>query len=136
MHRDEKEDTFKWVFREFIRMVGGKHPKTILTDQAHSMELAIKAELPNTTHRCCKWHVLKKAKESMGSLWGKKSSDFKNDFHKLVHHMITVKEFEEYSLRKHPYLTQINEVRHKWAKPYLMGFSLHQNDKHPAHREF
>ncbi|XP_044410526.1 protein FAR1-RELATED SEQUENCE 5-like [Triticum aestivum] len=130
MLRDEKEDTFKWVFREFVRMVGGKHPKTILTYQARSMELVIKAELPNTTHRWCKWHVLEKAKESMGSLWGKKNSDFKNDFHKLVLHMITAKEFEDgwdamlekYSLRKHPYLTQIYEVRHKWAKPYFMGF--------------
>ncbi|KAE8807607.1 hypothetical protein D1007_16153 [Hordeum vulgare] len=49
--------------------------------QARSMELAIEAELPNTVHRWCKWHVLKKAKESMGALWGK-NSDFKTEFHK------------------------------------------------------
>ncbi|KAE8780413.1 Protein FAR1-RELATED SEQUENCE 5 [Hordeum vulgare] len=127
MLRDEKEDTFRWVFREFIR-IGGKHPQTIVTDQARSMELAIEAELPNTVHRWCKWHVLKKAKESMGALWGK-NSDFKTEFHKLVHHMVNEEEFEggwaamleKYSLKKHPFLTQIYEVRHKWAKPYFRG---------------
>ena len=92
------------------------------------MEIAIEAELPNTLHRWCKWHVLRKAKESMGTLWSKKS-DFKLEFHKLVHHMLTEEEFEagwdemleKYSLRKHPFLTQIYEVRHKWAKPYFRG---------------
>ncbi|KAE8810982.1 Protein FAR1-RELATED SEQUENCE 3 [Hordeum vulgare] len=104
--------------------------KTLMwvNDQARSMELAIEAELPNTVHRWCKWHVLKKAKESMGALWGK-NSDFKTEFHKLVHHMVNEEEFEggwaamleKYSLKKHPFLTQIYEVRHKWAKPYFRG---------------
>ena len=92
------------------------------------MELAIAAELPNTVHRWCKWHVLKKAKESMCVLWSK-DSKFKMEFHKLLHHMITKEEFEagwqdmleNYNLRKHPFLTQIYEVRHKWAKPYFRG---------------
>ncbi|XBI26690.1 protein FAR1-RELATED SEQUENCE 5-like isoform X1 [Triticum dicoccoides] len=92
------------------------------------MELAIAAELPNTVHRWCKWHILKKAKESMGVLWSK-DSKFKMEFHKLLHHMITKEEFEagwqdmleNYNLRKHPFLTQIYEVRHKWAKPYFRG---------------
>lgn len=92
------------------------------------MELAIQSVLPETTHRWCKWHVLQKAKESLGVIYGKKS-DFKNEFHKIVHHMITTEEFEsgwdlmisKYSLEKHPFLTQIYEVRHMWAKPYFKG---------------
>ncbi|CAM0913261.1 unnamed protein product [Alopecurus aequalis] len=128
MMRDERKESFDWVFEEFVRMVGGKPPKTILTDQARAMELAIQDVLPNTVHRWCKWHVLRKAKESLGVFYGKKS-DFKYEFHKLVHHMITPEEFEDgwmqmldkYSMQKQPFLTQIYEVRHKWAKPFFRG---------------
>lgn len=45
------------------------------------------------------------------------------------HHVLTKDEFEngwaemlvQYGLHKHPFPTQIYEVRHKWAKPYFMG---------------
>ena len=43
--------------------------------------------------------------------------------------MLTVDEFEDawcilldkYKLQNNPFLTQIYEVRHKWAKPYFSG---------------
>ncbi|XP_073353681.1 protein FAR1-RELATED SEQUENCE 5-like [Aegilops tauschii subsp. strangulata] len=109
--RDEKVETLKWVFSEFVRMMGGKAPQTILT-----------------AHRWCKWHVLKKAKKSLGQLYSKKS-DFQAEFHKVVNHMLTVDEFEEawkfltdkYNPKSNEYMTQLYEIRHKWAKPYFKG---------------
>lgn len=92
-------------------------------DQARAMELAIADELPNTAHRWCKWHVLKKAKECLGALYNKRSS-FRAEFHKLVSELYTEEEFEKgwaamlerHGLQKQPYLPQIYEVRHN---PYF-----------------
>lgn len=111
---DEKVDTFKWIFTKFFQMLSALQPKTILTDQARAMEVNIAEVMPGTAHRWCKWHVLKKAKECLGPLLGK-DSEFKPEFNKLVHHMVTEDEFEggwacmieKYGLQKNPFLTQL-----------------------------
>ncbi|XP_024312718.1 protein FAR1-RELATED SEQUENCE 7-like isoform X2 [Brachypodium distachyon] len=131
--------TWAWVARPEARRPGPglglpfqsqARPEMTKKDQARSMELAIAEVFPNTKHRWCKWHVLKKAKESLGALYGKKS-EFRAEFHKLVNLMCMEEEFEscwaemleKYGLQKQPFLTQIYEVRRKWAKSYFRNIS-------------
>lgn len=71
---------------------------------------------------------MQKAKENLGPVYSR-NNDFKDEFHKLLEYMVTVDEFEtawaylieKYQLEDHPWLTQIYEVRAKWAKPYFSG---------------
>ncbi|KAM0923575.1 hypothetical protein ACQ4PT_005447 [Festuca glaucescens] len=97
--REEKVENFEWVFREFVKMMSGKNPVTILTDQCRAMEVAIANVLLDTKHHWCKWHML--TKEEFEGAW--------------VHMLST------YALEKNPYLYQIYETRDKWAKPYFSG---------------
>ncbi|KAL6647947.1 hypothetical protein ACP70R_015384 [Stipagrostis hirtigluma subsp. patula] len=132
--RHETEESFKWVFHEFVTLMGGKAPSTILTDQCREMELAVQEMLPETTHKWCKLHVLSRENECLGPIYSKKIG-FKDDFHKIIDDMLTVAEFEsawqhlldKYNLHGNPFLLEIYDSRHKWAKPYFKGkFCGHQ----------
>ena len=38
---DESIDTFKWLFDAFVKVMSGKKPKTIITDEAPAMAKAL-----------------------------------------------------------------------------------------------
>lgn len=45
--RDEKKNTFEWLFETWLKVMGGKHPKAIITDQDPSMKAEIERVFPN-----------------------------------------------------------------------------------------
>jgi hypothetical protein len=90
------------------------------------MRVAIEAEMPTARHRWCKWHVLRKAKESLGPVYSKNTA-FKRDLHNLIDVIISVEEFEtrwaeivaEHDLVDNEFLSRAYENREMWAKPYF-----------------
>jgi hypothetical protein len=90
------------------------------------MRVAIEAEMPTARHRWCKWHVLRKAKESLRPVYSK-NTPFKQDLHELLVVIISIEEFEsrwatiikDYKLEDNDYLTRAYENREMWAKHYF-----------------
>uniref|UniRef100_A0ACD5UC92 Uncharacterized protein n=1 Tax=Avena sativa TaxID=4498 RepID=A0ACD5UC92_AVESA len=123
---EETIKAFSWAFKIFVEAMGGRSPKTILTDQCKGMKAAIKDALPATRHRWCKWHVLRKAKESLGSIYSK-NTDFKRDLRELLDEIVSIEEFESrwadlvatHHLEDNEFLSNAYEKRTMWAKPFF-----------------
>jgi zinc finger SWIM domain-containing protein 3 len=49
---DETFESFKWLFKTFLKAHNGKHPKTIYTDQDAAMEKAVHEVFLETWHVC------------------------------------------------------------------------------------
>jgi hypothetical protein len=90
------------------------------------MKNAIEEVWGSCRHRWCKWHVLKKAKESLGSIYSK-NSKFRKDLHHLLDQLTSENEFENswhqlietYNLGSNQFLARAYENRKMWAKPYF-----------------
>ncbi|RLM79176.1 protein FAR1-RELATED SEQUENCE 5-like [Panicum miliaceum] len=63
---NEKKESYKWLFRTFLKAMGGVAPKLIITDEDLSMKAAIKDVFPNTIHRLWMWNILNKLPEKLG----------------------------------------------------------------------
>ncbi|RLM58242.1 hypothetical protein C2845_PM18G05710 [Panicum miliaceum] len=124
----EMTEDFEWGFSNFVDIMGGKAPQTMLTDQCAAMAKAMKTTPPDTRHRWCRWHVLRKAKQKIGSVYTKYSG-FKGNFRKLITEETCKRQFElkwqrmirTYKLEKNKFMTRLYRYRLRRAKPYFMG---------------
>ncbi|XP_020173459.1 protein FAR1-RELATED SEQUENCE 9-like [Aegilops tauschii subsp. strangulata] len=91
---NEQIENFKWVFQHFLLAMNNEHPLNIMIDQDKAMETAISQALPNTVHRCCKWHVQRKAREKLGRIMSR-DEVFEQAFYTFINDSDTVDEFEE-----------------------------------------
>uniref|UniRef100_A0A0A9EV60 Protein FAR1-RELATED SEQUENCE n=1 Tax=Arundo donax TaxID=35708 RepID=A0A0A9EV60_ARUDO len=128
MMRNETTESFRWVFKEFIKLMGGKPPQTVLTDQCKSMTIALGFEWPDSYHLWCKWHVMKGIREALGPLFTK-NVDFRDEFFTIVNEMLSEEEFEtawyslceRYKIDDNPFMIRTFECRSKWAKAWSKG---------------
>lgn len=62
--QDEKRETFEWLFNTFLKYMGGKSPKSVITDQDANMKKADPKCFPKCNHMNCLFHILTKTPKS------------------------------------------------------------------------
>ncbi|XP_073363262.1 protein FAR1-RELATED SEQUENCE 3-like [Aegilops tauschii subsp. strangulata] len=91
--RDEDADSFRWLFKTFLRCMRGKDPTCILTDQCPAMALAIPDAFKNTLNKLCRWHIMRKYREHLAYLYNL-HEDFKDEFTSILNWPLMPTEFE------------------------------------------
>ncbi|CAN6213782.1 unnamed protein product [Urochloa humidicola] len=105
--------------------MGGKAPRTILTDQCKAMTKAVREVMKNTTHLWCKWHIFKDAPEELGPVF-RWNGSFRREFYLVINQMLTEDEFEKawddlldrYKLHDNDFMKKVYDKKKMWAKPW------------------
>ncbi|CAN6446628.1 unnamed protein product [Victoria cruziana] len=123
---DEKKESFKWLFEQWLHCMGGQAPVSFFTDQNLAMTAAVKEVFPNTMHRLCNWHIYQKVPTYIEM--HRNDSQFKHTWDMWFFNSETIEEFEsrwqEMNL-KYPQLesmewvTNLWKERTSWAQPYF-----------------
>jgi len=77
---DETEESFVWLFKEWLKCMLDKTPIVIITDMDAAMYKAIQTVFPNTRHRFCSWHIGKHLLEHVHN-FRDNASEFKKDYY-------------------------------------------------------
>ncbi|KAL2892720.1 Protein FAR-RED IMPAIRED RESPONSE 1 [Bienertia sinuspersici] len=62
----EDVETFTWLFSTWLLCMNGKVLGGILTDQDTAIRKTLSVVMPQSRHRWCIWHILKKFSEKLG----------------------------------------------------------------------
>ncbi|RYR31830.1 hypothetical protein Ahy_B01g056750 [Arachis hypogaea] len=129
MMKNEDIQSFKWLFKCWLRCMGGKAPKGILTDQCVSIQRAIELCMPTTIHRWCIWHIMKKIPSKLNGYKG--HIDIEQEMSHVVWNSYTKDDFDrnwndfltKYGLRGNKWLSarfaEMYEDQHIWILVYL-----------------
>ncbi|XP_042968993.1 protein FAR1-RELATED SEQUENCE 5-like [Carya illinoinensis] len=118
----EDTETFIWLFQTWCNCMDGETPKAIITDQDRAMKNAISFVFPNSRHRFCLWHILKKLPEKLGS-HGAFKTGLKTGLLNCVYDSHIVEEFEgswevliqKYNLQDNVWLKSLYAECTYWA---------------------
>ncbi|XP_010532500.1 PREDICTED: protein FAR-RED IMPAIRED RESPONSE 1 [Tarenaya hassleriana] len=128
---DESKETFVWLLKTWLRAMGGRAPKVILTDQDKVLMAAISEVLPNTHHCFALWHVLEKIPESFSHVM-KRHENFLRKFNKCVFRSWTDDQFDmrwwkmvtRFELQDDEWIQWLYEHRKKWVPTFMSNVFL------------
>ncbi|XP_077223365.1 protein FAR1-RELATED SEQUENCE 7-like [Tasmannia lanceolata] len=78
---DERDETFTWLFEQWLKCMFGKAPGCIITDMDIAMRNAIRTVFPNTRHRFCSWHIQRHLVEHIAHMRDS-DSEFSKDYNR------------------------------------------------------
>ncbi|XP_047180889.1 protein FAR1-RELATED SEQUENCE 5-like [Vigna umbellata] len=86
--------SFVWLFQCWLRCMRNKPPIGIITDQCRAMANAIQEVFPNTRHRWCLWHIMKKLPEKFQGMSTTQRSEGMNAFFDgFINYSTTLQQF-------------------------------------------
>ena len=121
----EDTESFVWLFECWVRCMAGRQPGGIVTDQCKAMQKAIGIALPNTRHRWCLWHIMRKIPDKLKGYAAYKG--IKSAMKEAIYDTLTEEEFnekwclfvEEFKLEQNEWLSGLFNERHRWIPVFL-----------------
>ncbi|CAL5033255.1 unnamed protein product [Urochloa decumbens] len=100
--RNEKTESYVWLFSEFKNAMGGKDPLNIITDQDLAMKAAIALVFETSTHRNCRWHIVEN---------DRKSCEFESKWQAML---------DKHEINGDQRFEHLYEMRKSWVPAYFM----------------
>jgi len=100
----------------------------MISDQDPAMPVALGRVFPNTIHRLCLWHVQNRYMPYLNELYARfEEEDFKTRFQSIIHHPLTVTEFEtawamlidDFHLHDNISLSRMYEICKDWIPAFF-----------------
>ncbi|KAK6930226.1 FAR1 DNA binding domain [Dillenia turbinata] len=118
---NEDTETFVWLFKAWLSSVSGRAPNAIITDQDKAIQEAVQNVIPNSRHRWCLWHIMKRLPEKVKEY--DSAEQIKVAFVNVVYDSLTKDEFvdgwknfiKEFNLQENEWLNGLYEERHRWV---------------------
>ncbi|WVZ93391.1 LOW QUALITY PROTEIN: hypothetical protein U9M48_039373, partial [Paspalum notatum var. saurae] len=122
---NEKIESYVWLFKTFLKCMGGVAPHLIITDEDHGQIF------PETTHRLCMWHIMDKVPEKIGPSL-REDEDFWDRLNGCVWGSETPEDFEsnwasiitDFQLTGNEWFSTRYLIRASWIPAYFMDIPL------------
>nr|GEU89642.1 protein FAR1-related sequence 6 [Tanacetum cinerariifolium] len=89
----EDAETYVWFFKSWLACMNGHPPKSIITGQCRTMQVVVAEIFPESYHRLCLWHIMKKIPEKLGAF--KEYKSIKKTLKSLVYESLDPQEFRD-----------------------------------------